>query len=59
MVLSVSDYSVLCSWVFYDAQCFSTVFFVWMVLCVSDYSFLCSWVFKVDGALCFRLQFSV
>ena len=29
------------------------------MLSVSDYSVLCSWVFKVDGAQCFRLQFSV
>ena len=29
------------------------------MLSVSDYSFVCSWVFKVDGDLCFRLQFSV
>ena len=29
------------------------------MLGVSDYSVLCSWVFKVDGAQCFRLQFSV
>ena len=50
MLSFVSDYSVLCSWVFK----------VDGALSVSDYRLvLCSWVFKVDGAQCFRLQCSV